>query len=154
MEGNDIFNDVHNTFYLWLYGIGRMVKDHSERGNPLLPLHRLLFLISSKGSFICTILDRIAHTLAFVRPVMEHWLEGEIAQWGIDPMTHHTMSRHSTMELNLDPGKEGNALFKDVIKPFYLLKQTRLKTLQYIIFNKIIFFKYRIIQIKATETNN
>ena len=33
-----------------------MVKDHSdsEKGNPLLP-HRLLFPISSKGSFICTI---------------------------------------------------------------------------------------------------
>ena len=33
-----------------------MVKDHSdsERGNPL-PPHGLLFLISSKGSFICTI---------------------------------------------------------------------------------------------------
>ena len=39
-----------------------MVKDHSdsERGNPLLP-HRLLFPISSKGSFICAIPDRIAH---------------------------------------------------------------------------------------------
>ena len=33
-----------------------MVKDHSdsEKGN-LLPQHVLLFLISSKGSFICTI---------------------------------------------------------------------------------------------------
>ena len=33
-----------------------MVKDYSdsERGNLLLP-HGLLFLISSKGSFICTI---------------------------------------------------------------------------------------------------
>ena len=33
-----------------------MVKDHfdSEKGNPL-PPHRLLFPISSKGSFICTI---------------------------------------------------------------------------------------------------
>ena len=32
-----------------------MVKDHSDskRGN-LLPQHRLLFPISSKGSFICT----------------------------------------------------------------------------------------------------
>ena len=50
-----------------------MVKDHSdsERGNPLLP-HRLLFPINSKGSFICTILDRIAHTTAFVTPVVEH----------------------------------------------------------------------------------
>ena len=55
-EGNVLFNDALNTFYLRLYGVGRMVKDHSdsERGNPLLP-HGLLFPISSKGSFICTI---------------------------------------------------------------------------------------------------
>ena len=55
-EGNVLFNDALNTFYLRLYGVGHMVKDHSdsERGNSLLP-HGLLFLINSKGSFICTI---------------------------------------------------------------------------------------------------
>ena len=55
-EGNVLFNDALNTFYLRLYGVRHMVKDHSdsERGNPL-PPHRLLFPISSKGSFICTI---------------------------------------------------------------------------------------------------
>ena len=53
MEGNVLFNDTLNTFYLRLYGIGHMVKD-SERGN-LLPPHGLLFSINSKGSFICTI---------------------------------------------------------------------------------------------------
>ena len=55
-----------------------MVKDHSDskRGNPL-PPHGLLFSIDSKGSFICTI--------AFVTPVVEHWLEREIAQW-VHPM--------------------------------------------------------------------
>ena len=54
-----LFNDTLNTFYLRLYGVGHMVKDHSdnERGNPLQP-HGLLFLISSKGSFICTIPQR------------------------------------------------------------------------------------------------
>ena len=73
-----------------------MVKDHSdsEIGNLLLP-HRLLFPINSKGSFICTIPDTIAHTTAFVTPVMEHWLEWEIAHsvqpmkdWSDDP-SHH-----------------------------------------------------------------
>ena len=68
-EGNVLFNDALNTFYLRLYGVRHMVKDHSdsETGNPLLP-HGLLFPISSKGSFIC-----IPHT--FVKPVVEHWLE-------------------------------------------------------------------------------
>ena len=55
-EGSVLFNDALNTFHLQLYGIRHMVKDHSdsERGKLLPPLHGLLFLISSKGSFICT----------------------------------------------------------------------------------------------------
>ena len=55
-EGNVLFNDALNTFYLRLYGVGHMVKDHSdsERETPL-PPHGLLFPINSKGSFICTI---------------------------------------------------------------------------------------------------
>ena len=49
-EGNILFNDALNTFYLRLYGVRHMVKDHSdsEKGDPL-PPH------SSKGSFIRTI---------------------------------------------------------------------------------------------------
>ena len=41
-----LFNDALNTFHLRLYGVGHMVKDHSdsERGNPL-PPHGLLFPI-------------------------------------------------------------------------------------------------------------
>ena len=71
-EGNVLFNDALNTFYLrQTYGKGPL----SERGNPL-PPHRLLFSISSKGSFICI----IPQTMAFVTPVMGHWLEREIAQ--------------------------------------------------------------------------
>ena len=42
-------------------------------------------------------IDRIAPTMDFVNPVMEHWLEWEILKgcehWRIDPTTHHTMSR-------------------------------------------------------------
>ena len=42
-EGNVLFNDALNTFYLRLYDVEHMVKDHSdsERGNPL-PPHGLL----------------------------------------------------------------------------------------------------------------
>ena len=52
-EGNGLFNDA---FYLLLYGVRHIVKDHSdsEKGNPL-PPHGLLFPIRSNGSFICTI---------------------------------------------------------------------------------------------------
>ena len=55
-EGNVLFNDALNTFYLRLYGVRHMVKDHSDskRRNPL-PIHGLLFPISSKGYFMCII---------------------------------------------------------------------------------------------------
>ena len=55
-EGSVLFNDALNTFYLRLYGVRHMVKNHSdsEKGNPL-PPHRILLSINSKGSFICTI---------------------------------------------------------------------------------------------------
>ena len=84
-KGNVLFNDAHNTFYLRLYGVRHVVKDHSdsEKGNPL-PPHRLLLSINSKGSFICTIPQ------TFVTPVVEHWLEREIAQW-----VHHEVKNRS-----------------------------------------------------------
>ena len=46
-----LFNNALNTFYLQLYGVGHVVKDHSdsERENLLPPpLHGLIFLISSR----------------------------------------------------------------------------------------------------------
>ena len=63
-EGTVLFNDALNTFYLRLYGVRHMVKDHSdsEKGNPLSP-HRLLFYMHHPT-------DRIAHTRAFVTPVV------------------------------------------------------------------------------------
>ena len=78
-----LFNDTLNTFYLRLYGVRHMVKDHSdsERGN-LLPPHGLLF---PRLFYMHHPTDRIAHTTAFVTPVVEHLLGREIAQW-VHPM--------------------------------------------------------------------
>ena len=44
--------------------------------------------------------DRIAHTTAYVTPVMEHWLEREIAQW-VHPMKDRSdnPSHHERMLL-------------------------------------------------------
>ena len=55
MEGN--VNDALDTFYLRLYGVIYMVKDHSdsERGNPLSPLLRLLFPIRSGQVRVCNV---------------------------------------------------------------------------------------------------
>ena len=63
-------------FILRLYGLGHMVKDHSDgETGYLLPPHGLLFAINSKGSFVCT----IPQTTAFLAPVVEYWLEREIS---------------------------------------------------------------------------
>ena len=81
-EGNVLFNDALSTFYLRLYGVRHMVKDHSDsdQGNPQ-PPHWLLFPINSKVFFYMHHpTDSIAHTTAFVTTVVEHWLEREIAQ--------------------------------------------------------------------------
>ena len=49
--------------------------------------------------------NRIAHTTAFVTPVMKHWLEREnnsrCPPWGINPTTHNTRSGCCTTELHL-----------------------------------------------------
>ena len=59
-EENVLFNDALNTFYLRLYGFGisyTSCRTLAEmRNTAIISLFReLLFLISSKGSFICTI---------------------------------------------------------------------------------------------------
>ena len=53
-EGNVLFEDALNIFYLWLHGVRHIVKNHSDYKTRN-PLHGLRFAISSKGSFICTI---------------------------------------------------------------------------------------------------
>ena len=84
-EWKVLFNNAFNTFYLQLYGTGHIIKDQSEskRGNPLPMLHYLIFLINSKGSFICTIPQtrEYIYNTVFVTAVVENWLDQEIAWW-------------------------------------------------------------------------
>ena len=60
---------LFNTFYLWLYSVGHMVKDHSEWKPAAATSWDTLFDFP----------NRIAYTMAFVTPVVEHWLKQEIA---------------------------------------------------------------------------
>ena len=63
-EGNILFNDTL-THFIYSYMASDMVNDlsDSERGNSL-PPYRLLFLINSKGSFICR-QDNTYHGLCY-----------------------------------------------------------------------------------------
>ena len=56
MQEGNVFLKMHST-HLRLNAVEHMLNDHTdnERGNPIPPLHGLLFLFSSKGSFICSI---------------------------------------------------------------------------------------------------
>ena len=83
--------------------------------------------------------DRIIHTTAFVTPVVEHWLEQEIAQWvhsmkdrSNDP-SHHERTLLPRSYISLPPidesstkmfisaiGEERNVLFNDTLNTFYL----------------------------------
>ena len=95
-EGNVLFNVALNTFYLRLYGVRHIVKEHSV--NPLSP-HRLRFPISSKGYFICLFPTvRITHTTVFATPVVQHCLEREIAQYG-STVKDRSMSERSNISL-------------------------------------------------------
>ena len=58
--------------------------------------------------------DRIQHTTAFVTPVVEHWLEREIAQW-VRPMkdrsddpSHHERTLLPRSYISLLPVSEGD----------------------------------------------
>ena len=76
-----LFNDTLNTFYLRLYGVRHMVKDHSAReetrcrhmGDSFRLAARVLLYASSPP-------DRITHTTTFVTLVVEHWLERHSSQ--------------------------------------------------------------------------
>ena len=65
-----------------LYSTEYMVKTRSHNKTKKHCNHCITPLpISSKGSFICMIPDRLVHTTAFDTLDMEHWLEHITAQW-------------------------------------------------------------------------
>ena len=164
-KGRFLFNDTLNTFYLRLYGVGHMVNDHSEseRGN-LPPPHGLLFPISSKGSLICTIPDRIAHTTAFVTLVMEHRLELEIAQWahqeGSILQSIVPWANNFTMELGsykcltfFKSGFRPNVLVLEnvLLLPFFVYRPTWAATVS---FSKVVYIMIYTVNVMNIQHNS
>ena len=99
---------MHSTHFIYGYTVSDICKRPlSKRKNPLLPLHRLLFLISSKGPFIIIITWTRQYT-----PYHFYTTHAAVAGMGnssvgppcgIDLMTHCTMNRHSTTKIHLSP---------------------------------------------------
>ena len=95
-EGNVLFYNALNIFYLWLYGVGCMVKYHrySQRG---IFLHGLLFFrLAARDPLYVPFKKQDSTYHAFVMPVVEHWLEWEMAQW-----VHHDPTTFELQDMNL-----------------------------------------------------
>ena len=104
-EGNILFNDAMNTFYLCqTYG-----KIHSDgkRGNPL-PSNMLLFPFAARVLLYAPshTQDNTYHGLGYISHAALAGTRNSsvVPPWGIDPKTHRTMSgRSTTTELHLTP---------------------------------------------------
>ena len=73
--GNVLFINTFNTFYLRLYGVRNMVKDHSdsERGRkPTASTWATLSDYQQGFFYMHHPTDRITHTRVFITPVMVH----------------------------------------------------------------------------------
>ena len=98
-EGNVLINDALISFYLWLYGIIHMVKDHSdsERENPL-PPHGLLQLAARALLYAPSHRqDSTYHGLCYTsRGALAGMRNSSMGPpWRIDLTTNHTMSECS-----------------------------------------------------------
>ena len=97
-KGNEMFYLMtHSTYFIYRYMTSDMVKNHlySEKGNPLLPLHGLLFSISSKGLLYAPFhrQDNTYHSLCYTsRGALAGTRNSSVdLPWGIDPRTYCTM---------------------------------------------------------------
>ena len=83
-EGNVLFNNALNTFLctvIWHQTDGKGPLRQRER-KPAATTWATLSDQQQKFFYMHHPIDRITYTMAFVTPpVMEHWLEHEIAQW-------------------------------------------------------------------------
>ena len=106
--GNVLFNDALNTFYLRLYGVRHMVKDHSdsERGNS----QRHMGYSFRSAAWV--LLYASSHRQDSTYDGLCYTSRGALAgtrcnsigsPWRIDPTIHRTMRDALTTELHLAP---------------------------------------------------
>ena len=62
-EGNDLFNGTVNTFYLWIYGIRHMVKNHSDIERK--PAATITMAIHGQRKNVYAPQDSVYHSLSY-----------------------------------------------------------------------------------------
>ena len=112
-EGNVLFNDALNTFYLQLYGVRHMVRStqiareetrcHHMGYSFWLAARVLLYAPSHRQD---STYHGICYTSCGALAGTRNSSMG--SPWRIDPTTHHTMSKRSTSELRPAPRHEGS----------------------------------------------
>ena len=97
-EGNVLFSDPTQLHILRLYRVEHMAKDHSVRKET--HCHHFMgysFQLAAKGLLYAT-----SH-IQDGTPVVEHWVEQEIAQWvHHDPLHNEQMLYHRAMPRSLN----------------------------------------------------
>ena len=113
-ERNVLFNDALNTFYLWLYGVRHMVKDHSdserEREMFYLTTHSTHFIYGYMASdiWLRTILIVREREMFYLTTHSTHFIYGYMASdiW--------------LRTILIVSERERNVLFNDTLNTFYL----------------------------------
>ena len=106
------FNHTFNTFYLWLFCMGHMIKDNSDRAQTHCRHYMGCYIwLTARDLFYTP-----SYTSSGALVGMTNSLMGPPG--GIDPMIHCTMSRRSTMELHLIRGGQKFVLLTVSIMPF------------------------------------
>ena len=110
--------------------VGHMVKDHSdsERGDPRPPRLTARVILYTHPTY------RITHATAFDTPVVDHWLEREIAQW-VHPMmdrsddpSHHERTLLPRSYILLPTCNKVNKIFLKLISYLIEIQVFTLKT--------------------------
>ena len=106
-EGNVLFNDALNTFYLRLYGVKHMVKDHSDREETRCRHMGYSFRLTARDLLYAPShrQDSTYHGLCYTsRGALAGTRNSSMGPpWRIDPTTRRTMSERSPSELRPAP---------------------------------------------------
>ena len=80
-EGNVLFNGALSTYYLRLYGVRTMVNDQIAREKTRCRHMGYSFRLTARVLLYAPSYRQDSAYHGNVTPVVEHWLEREIAQW-------------------------------------------------------------------------